>query len=411
MLFFNNNLAMGEPIIIESLPNTRPTPTKKFIVPEHIAGTKNLFIFINGQLQRGNYVDNSWNTVEFLDDIAQSAHFVSVLFVQGDGEDTANFYKLFLEGDEGQVVFNSPKSVHGIENDYMLTRGHYIETDEEFDWVAATETDFGAIFNTWETFSHGSNGLFPSNAAELSGWNFVNNRIVSAMNSTTYIGWITPDAKTSYNIQGTLKSTNFDNDTIAIVVAFTKHNNKEYTISAVRNNEDFGYRWALVYNFRQPDEWVIANGSSLVRPGTGSWQTAPNGVFVKAEKNSGAIRAWASEMNETSINDESMLEISLTSDDRLLKFTGATQSGYGCWSQQDSTFENIDVVETRAYNMSTQTEHIFTPATGWVQTTHSNIGEVLGYGRFFYNPQTSKLFFTGKQSENLITKPLEWQNF
>ena len=45
MLFFNNNLAMGEPIIIESLPNTRPTPTKKFIVPEHIAGTKNLFIF------------------------------------------------------------------------------------------------------------------------------------------------------------------------------------------------------------------------------------------------------------------------------------------------------------------------------------------------------------------------------
>ena len=67
------------------------------ILPEQ----KICLFFINGQLQRGNYVDNSWNTIEFLEDIAQSAHFVSVLFVQGDGEDTANFYKLFLEGDEG----------------------------------------------------------------------------------------------------------------------------------------------------------------------------------------------------------------------------------------------------------------------------------------------------------------------
>ena len=62
-------------------------------------------------------------------------------------------------------------------------------------------------------------------------------------------------------------------------------------------------------------------------------------------------------------------KLSLTSDDRLLKFTGATQSGYGCWSQQDSTFENIDVVETRAYNMSTYRAYIH--SCDWMGANHS----------------------------------------
>lgn len=412
MLFFNNNLAMGEPIILESLPNTRPLPTKKFIVPEHIVGTKNLFIFVDGVLQRNTYIDISWNTIEFNTELDTTKHIVSILFTQGALDQNENFYKLFLEGEEGQVVFNNPNKPHGVENDYTLTPGHYIEDSAEFDWTTATDTDFQAIFNTWEKFSHGQNGLFPSNSTELDGWQFINNRIISTTNSTTFIGWVTPEEKIAYNIQGKLKSTSTDDDAIAIVIAFKKINGVEYTLSAVRNNEDFGYRWALVYNFRQPTEWVVANGANLVKPGKGSWANCPNGVFIKAEKTNSTVRAFTSEMDSLDILPDSMLEISLTSDDRLLVFTQPTQSGYGCFSQQNSTFEEIDIIQSFAYNMLTHTAHKFTPATGWLSTQYQNIGEVLGYGRFFYNPTTSKLFYTSKNNiHNIIAKPLEWRNF
>lgn len=410
MIFFNNNLAMGEPIILESLPNTRPTPTTKFIVPEHIVGTTNLLIFVDGQLQRNNYTDSGWNHITFANPIPTSALFTALLFTNTGGEEgTDPLYDALMSANNGQILFRNSSTESGIETNYSLIEGNFIDDINSFDWDGVAEDDFQTIFNTWEKFSHGQNGLFPSMPSELDGWSFNNGKILCTTNSTSYIGWVVPQPEQSYSIQATFKSNDTDDDTIALVLAFVREDGKEYTISAVRSNEGFMYRWALVYNFMQPDEWVIADGTDLVSPGLGNWSATANGAFVQGVKTATRISAKTSEMNQTAIVEGSKLEVDLSSDLRLLRFLGNTQYGYGAFSQRNATFENINLIETDVYDMLTNTHYLYTPAVGWTSTSYDSLGELLGYGKFCWNNKQKQLFYTGVGKIDI--GGLHWQEF
>lgn len=409
MIFFNNNLAMGEPIILESLPNTRPTPTTKFIVPEHIVGTANLFIYIDGKLQRNNYADSSWNHITFNEPIAANQLFTAILFTDtGEGSGVDPLYHMFLNARDGEIIYRNSSKEHGVETDYSLIVGNFIDDPNSFDWDGVADGDFQIIFNTWQKFSHGQNGLFPSMPSELNGWSFLNGRIICSTNSTSYIGWVTPQAEQSYKLQATFKSNDSDDDTISLVLAFVEESGKEYTISAVRSNDGLVYRWALVYNFMQPDEWVIDDGTTLVQPGLGNWANTTNGVFVQGEKTGARIIAKTSQMNELPLVEASQLEVDLSSDLRLLKFLGPTQYGYGAFSQRNATFENINLVETDVYDMNTHTHYKYSPAEGWTNTSYTDIGELLGYGKFCWNETQKKLFYTG---QGRIDIGLHWKEF
>lgn len=82
--FFNSSLANLEPIIIESPPNVRPSDQIIFNVPEHIVGTKNLFIYLDGILQT-DYEDISYNTIKFNQPVSVDKYFKAVFLPHPSG--------------------------------------------------------------------------------------------------------------------------------------------------------------------------------------------------------------------------------------------------------------------------------------------------------------------------------------
>ena len=89
--FFSNTLIYVDIIedeLIESLANTRLSPTRVFSVPEHNVGTNNLWIFVDGEkkILDKHYEDINSFQIRFFNDISINQDFQALLRKNsGDG--------------------------------------------------------------------------------------------------------------------------------------------------------------------------------------------------------------------------------------------------------------------------------------------------------------------------------------
>ena len=247
-------------------------------------------------------------------------------------------------------------------------------------------------------FSHGINGLFPSNPSDANAWLYLNptkSLMGNYYATTTYTGLVSDVSYSNFIIQVDVSSPFQSNGHVAIVIAYATNGGQEYTLSAVRGLTGIG--WALVYNFGQPSEWVVDQKIY--------WQSEPATWDV-----AGKIRLWVKRVgtvitakaSDFAVNNPAMtiltgseLTVDLNSDPRLAIFGTSSRYGYGS-TQRDSMF--VDAVfidgENAIFNVTTNVTRVYDPSVGaWVQDDTRTPQSALGVGKFVFNKLSKKLWY------------------
>lgn len=317
-------------------------------------------------------------------------------------------------GSEGQTQFFAGDDTSTMKNSYTLYEAIVVENGAELNEAKQKTISFADIFYTWGRFSHNSSVNQPANQSETQAWNYdsANDKVVCTVNSATHIGFVSKDKYDNYIHETTFKSADGDDDFIGVVIAFAKdENGREHTLTALRNRSGFPY-WFIAYNYSRSDAWIITrkdrlanddiNGKQSNTPETG-WKMVPNGTRVKIERKGNIVNAYASPFNTTAYDNASLLTVNLDSDPRLAIFKGACQYGYSCYSQNQTTFENIYFsggLDNAIYDIQTGEAWSYN-AGAWKKDTNKSLVKDIGIGRFAYNKYTKKMFYI-KSAEEVI---------
>ena len=270
-------------------------------------------------------------------------------------------FLIFLNGKF--VKWSDIKLVHDFKHRYILIENFslsnsYVPMDK-----TARMID---IYNNWERFSHNYYGIFPADENELNQWRYnpATEAVECSINSNTYIGFISEKKYSDYIHQLTIGSTGegttykFDDDIIGTVIAYHKDEyGKEHTLSAVRSPGTWNggisiggslAKWMIVYNLRQSNQKVIANGNASIIDATGTgWRELPRGCTIKIERTETTVKATTSQFNSNILDPSTELVVDLTSDPVLEMFIGPKQYGYSCLSQEGATYKDLSFIDLK----------------------------------------------------------------
>lgn len=228
------------------------------------------------------------------------------------------------------------------------------QTSDELTWAMESriieepvgiveEIDMYNVFSQWTKFSHNGGNRYPASAADMTAWNHdpITGEIKTTVNSSTYMGAVSPDGYDNYDTTMILRSNEADNDRMGFVMAFAVDSDgKQYTLSAIRNHEN-AWDWAIWFNYMQPgafmlDSKVIENASS----GRSNWNLYyPKGTNLRISRKGDLFEAWASRAGEDKILEDSKLVCDLSSDPRLDIFKGAKPVGVSANSQANASLK------------------------------------------------------------------------
>lgn len=321
----------------------------------------------------------------------------------------------------------------------QLKVGRFVGSAAELTAEQSAVPSQATVFNTWYRYSHGTNGLFPSVASELTAWAYdtATNRIHDTLNSTTTIGVVSPVSYSDYTLDVNLSSTNTDDDIIGVLLAWYKDptTGQEYTLSAVRSPGG-GSLWAVIYNHGQG----AANGQKTIKdmgaavqwgngqPGTLSAAAAGYVTNTSTTGWSGqatlygtdghtriqAVRAGNTITLQTTnfsapdtFLSGSAITVDLTSDPVLAKFMGSSPYGFMANSQQDSYWSVNQFTNTKdtIFNLATGTAYQNVGGT-WQTTTAVNWASI-GTNVLLVNVDTGKIFFV-KDQNNVLEFRAPW---
>jgi hypothetical protein len=268
------------------------------------------------------------------------------------------------------------------------------------------------IFNNWYRFSHNSGTNYPANASDVtaSQWQFdaVNDEIVGLNNTGTAVGFVSDLKYSYYTLTSTLRSGQYDNDTIGIVLAFTTEGTpgqpdyREHTLTAFRTGggTEGGRTWGVTYNAQPGVSVIIANGSTAV-PTTGVWFTLGS-TIVDVDRQGDTIIVKTSPFGSATLSAASTLTIDLTDatfvdgngDPILERFRGPQAYGYMAYSQGDARFsgnfsgvsstDNVvyDVISGKVYGSQVSPPY-YKELVG-----AASFNDIAEPGRFYNNPDT-----------------------
>lgn len=209
-----------------------------------------------------------------------------------------------------------------------------------------TMPTFQQVFDTWYRISHGNSDRYPFSPDELLTWTYdaATGSIRNTTNSVTFIGMVSLATVGDYEFEVGLSSTNADDDSIGIILAFHKDpiTGKENTLSLTRNlgsqntgDNDIAY----TFNFSQRDNYRLRVAGNRKQIG---WNAAGE-TIVSAKRVGNFIHCKVREFSKINpaqpVVDE--YTIDLESDPRLAVFLGEARYGYCAQSQQDSTWRSI----------------------------------------------------------------------
>lgn len=264
------------------------------------------------------------------------------------------------------------------------------------------------VFNSWGRFS--ANDWYPSGtppAGEAASWlyNSTLGRIESTANTSTYVGFVSPEQLSNYTLEVTVGSDNTDDDLIGVVVAFKRDTttNQNIWLHAIRGHNNAANKWFLRGFVGTTATAVLAEkNSSIAMAYTNStyqgWQES-GPVRIRIERNGNIIKAYTSQAGSLTIDPATEMVLDLTTVPTLAPLLGAQSYGYICQSQAQAFFSNTLLQggsnESTVYFYTGSTYYKYTHnGTSWVQTTVDWRSE-LGYPRDIYNPYTGQTFHIG----------------
>lgn len=310
-----------------------------------------------------------------------------------------------MRASDGTLSADRTFTVNTFKPDLPATQSYIVTTATEYNAATAPANappSQEAIFNSWPRFDGGT--YYPTGTpagGDATGWVYDSNSgsIKSTVNSGELIGFVSPETKDSYTHSVTLSSTNNDNDTIAVIIAFALVGGVPHSLVAWRAQGGLGPTWAIsLMEGGNRTDLVQASSTAPADPNNGGWGTAGNSPSrVQIVRNGNIVTATCSQFGSTSLDSATALTYQIPSGS---VFEGPTPYGYAAQSQADATFSNIAMTgggldatvvydartlppKVMVYNFTTQT---------WEQDLSRSVFRDQDYPRNITNPATGRTF-------------------
>jgi len=386
--------------------------------------------FLNGMYPKeddfADWLDSYWHKDDQIDaeKVVQTIDGVtrSILDLIGNNEAMQHIFQLqqdlsqlaasvsskqpIITGAKGEVAYHNGSSVF---MQPLMNEGFAVSTPEELQACKDTSPSFEEVFNTWQRFSH-LDGSDNAVEADLNNWYYDTGRntVVQPNNSTSYTGFIAPKSYSAYDVTVRVYSDNTDDDTIGLVAAFARDSNgKEHTLSFVRAAKGTGATWACIVDIRAFSLKSTANGqvilmdkSDAAPASVQNWRQLGSGSVIQMTRQGNVFTAKCSQFDSTELDDSTEITIDLDalSDTcpALELFKGSSPWGYSTFSQSNSMYENIAIVnpDSAIYNLMDSSVLKYDISSGaWVEDPGKTPVEEIGHGRFSYNAITGRLFY------------------
>jgi hypothetical protein len=265
------------------------------------------------------------------------------------------------------------------------------------------------IFNSWGRFDGNNfyeNKDDPSISTNAAAWQFLTDpdRVSMPLNVSPYNGFVSPEQLENYTLEATLTSTNSDDDTIGLVIAFVRIDGINYSLTAIRNQAGTtpSVGWGVCYGESSSYySWVI--DSKTVGATSHAWSGKQ--TRVKIQREGDIIKAYCTPWNQVDSYDAtSEIVIDLNSDARLAKFKGAQSYGYTTYSQPDSTYLDIQLGGaldvSKVYDAASGEVWEYIQGSGWTKL-ETTVQDELGYVRMVTNPETGDTYLI-KENEIVL---------
>lgn len=242
-------------------------------------------------------------------------------------------------------------NVHGLDrfNKETLGYGKVANFAPQFE---LSNIGFADVFNKWKRFSHhAANWNQPANATELNAWDYdvATDTVKCTVNSATYIGFVSDKDIGDFNFDVEvglpLSSTDGDNDSITLVIAFKTKDGKEHNLSVVRsgsieNHLKVTTLFGVYYDYQLPDQKPVG----VVNTGEANFvwkghyarlRVSRRGEHFVVESTPATQSSWAAAVDADFVHK---IEFSLSDMPELAVFKGLNRFGYGALSQTHSTY-------------------------------------------------------------------------
>lgn len=255
------------------------------------------------------------------------------------------------------------------------------------------------IFDSWSRFSGDKYyvdkaAAVAANDTNATAWQFLQNpdRISMPLNVDPANGFISADLLENFTFEATLKSSDIDNDTNGLIIAFKREGTTNHilalAVSGGGSTPTSGY--ALIYftnNITYADTGILVSKTYLGK--RGAWSNGE--IRLKIQREGSIIKCYGTNWNDTdNYQVASEIVFDLNSNANTQRFVGPQPYGYMTFSQPNSTYLDIsfngglDVSKIFDIENNTTWEYI---NGQWVDTGVT-LQQSLGYVRDVINPST-----------------------
>jgi 5-hydroxyisourate hydrolase-like protein (transthyretin family) len=253
--------------------------------------------------------------------------------------------------------------------------GEGIGWDEDRILAVAEDSIDSSNSLVWDYLSHDSTNTYPARSTDdASAWTISpsgNTIGLELRNNLSFVGLTQEDETTTYSTAATLSSTDSSPVAIGLIIAAVEDGGREYTLSAMRSmgivDPLSGY--GIYYNYNQSDERLISSKNiAAVNP----LKWSGNGpVRLQYSKNPSEVKVITSQNNSVIIDSSTEININLTDDPDLIKFTTATKGGFGGLREFVSRTYQNGAFDDPSYTVSGSTVSL----SGWtVQLEQTRLG-------------------------------------
>ena len=178
------------------------------------------------------------------------------------------------------------------------------------------------------------------------------------VNDSEHLMFLSSNKYKNYIHEVTLASDNVDNDVITIILAAIEEENFYITITlnistgldSFTNNP---HNMCVIFAYGTSSQEEIAYDNTFNIDT--SWNNI-NGIRIRIERNESKFKIYRSNTNSTSINNIPCIEFDLKNYNYSDKFLESTKYGYGCFSQKDSKFLDVNFIGYKDIELSDNVE-------------------------------------------------------
>lgn len=178
------------------------------------------------------------------------------------------------------------------------------------------------------------------------------------VNDSEHLMFLSSNKYKHYTHEVTLTSDNGDNDVITIILAVNETDDTIYTLSlnvsmGLDTFTDNPNKLCVVLGYQTEYQNEICYDNTF-NPSATSW--SGNSLRVRIQRNDNNFKIYRSDLNSNIINDNICMEFNLDEIGDGNLFEGISKYGYGCFSQIDSKFLDVNFIGYRDIELSDNIE-------------------------------------------------------